>query len=101
VIQVERSGDVSLIRLHRPEKRNALTLGMIEAIRDLLREAAGDDSIRGVVLAGTPPSTCAGVDLGEFVSGTPDTIRPARATSGSPRAARSSGCRRSSSASRP
>jgi enoyl-CoA hydratase len=75
VIQVERSGDVTLIRLHRPEKRNALTLGMIETIRDLLREAAGDDSIRGVILAGTPPSTCAGVDLHEFVGGTPDTIR--------------------------
>src|SRR5205807_1552278 len=56
-------------------KRNALTLGMVEGVRDLLREAAADPDARGVLLAGTGPSTCAGVDLEEFTTAAPDDIR--------------------------
>src|SRR5207237_9640120 len=61
--------------MDRPERRNALTLGMIEGVRDLLHQAAEEPAVRGVVLAGTGPSTCAGVDLEEFARGTPDSIR--------------------------
>jgi enoyl-CoA hydratase len=74
VIRAERTGDVALIRIDRPDKRNALTLAMIEGLRDELRGAAGDPGVRGVVIAGAPPSTCAGVDLAEFAGGTPKSI---------------------------
>jgi enoyl-CoA hydratase len=74
VIRAERSGDVALVWIDRPEKRNALTLAMIEALGDALRGAAADRAVRGVLIAGAPPSTCAGVDLAEFAAGTPRSV---------------------------
>jgi enoyl-CoA hydratase/carnithine racemase len=75
VIRTEVSGGVLTVRLDRPEKRNALTLGMIETLRDRLREAARDPGVKAVVIAGSRPSTCAGVDLAELAGGTPASIR--------------------------
>jgi enoyl-CoA hydratase len=74
VIRAERAGDLSCVWIDRPAKRNALTLAMIEGLRDELRRAAEDASVRGLVVAGTPPSTSAGVDLAEFAAGTPERI---------------------------
>ncbi|TMC06559.1 MAG: enoyl-CoA hydratase/isomerase family protein [Chloroflexi bacterium] len=74
MIRAEREGDLALVRIDRPEKRNALTLAMIESLRDALLDAGADPAVRGVLVCGTPPSTCAGVDLAEFAGGTPDGI---------------------------
>lgn len=75
MIRSEESDGTLTIRLDRPEKRNALTPGMIEALRDRLLEAARDPEVCAVVIAGSGPSTCAGVDLGVFAAGTPASIR--------------------------
>jgi len=75
VIRAERAGDLSLIWIDRPARRNALTLAMVEGLRDALLRAGDDASVRGVILAGVPPSTCAGVDLAEFAAGTPERVR--------------------------
>jgi enoyl-CoA hydratase/carnithine racemase len=75
VIRAEDQDGLRLIWLDRPAKRNALTLAMVEALRDELRRAAADHGIRGVIVAGAGPSTCAGVDLHEFAEGTPGSIR--------------------------
>ena len=75
MIRSEQSGDVRLIWIDRPQKRNALTGPMIMAIGDELRRATGDSGVRGVIVGGTGPSTSAGVDLNEFAVGTPDTVR--------------------------
>jgi enoyl-CoA hydratase/carnithine racemase len=74
VIRTERDGGLALIWIDRPRKRNALTLAMIEALRDGLAGAAADPTVRSVVVAGVPPSTCAGVDLAEFAAGTTERI---------------------------
>src|SRR5262249_60145648 len=87
LIRSERSGDLRWIWIDRPHKRNALTLQMIEALGDELRNAADETDVRGVIVGGTGPSTCAGVDLNEFASGTPDTIRRLIAALAGPRAA--------------
>jgi enoyl-CoA hydratase len=75
VIRSERTGGLAHVWIDRPRKRNALTLEMVEALRDELAGAAADPSIRAVVVAGVPPSTCAGVDLAEFAEGTPERVR--------------------------
>jgi enoyl-CoA hydratase len=75
VIRAEREGGVALVWLDRPEKRNALTLGMIEAIGEELYQASSEEEVQGVIIAGKGPSTCAGVDLNEFASATPASIR--------------------------
>ncbi|HXM54787.1 MAG TPA: enoyl-CoA hydratase-related protein [Candidatus Dormibacteraeota bacterium] len=75
MIRGERADGLAYLWIDRPAKRNALSLPMIEALRDELERCAADRSVRGVVVAGVPPSTCAGVDLAEFAAGTPDGIR--------------------------
>ncbi|MGB4138017.1 MAG: enoyl-CoA hydratase-related protein, partial [Microbacterium sp.] len=61
---VEQIGRVLTVTLHRPEKRNALDL----ALRGKLAAALGavPDGIGAVVLTGTDPAFCAGVDVGEL-----------------------------------
>lgn len=75
MIRTRDEDGVRLFVLDRPEKRNALTLQLIEQLRDGLRAAAEDPGVSGVVVAGTPPDTSAGVDLHEFAHATPDSAR--------------------------
>ena len=74
MIRAEQAGELRVIWLDRQQKRNALNLGMVEAVRDLLRQAAEDSSARGVILAGAGPSFSTGVDLNEFAEGTPESV---------------------------
>src|SRR5438067_12981533 len=75
MIRREGTGPVPIVWLDRPERRNALTPAMMASLRDHVAAAGRDPAVRGLVLAGAGPSTCAGVDLHEFASGTPDSIR--------------------------
>ena len=51
------------ITLNRPEKRNALSIEMVEELRDALWEADDDKSVHCVILKGEGGSFCAGYDL--------------------------------------
>ena len=54
------------ITLNRPDKANALSLAMLEALDDVLAEAAADDSLRVLVLTGAGERVfSAGADLAE------------------------------------
>jgi enoyl-CoA hydratase/carnithine racemase len=54
---------VATITLDRPERKNAFTLGMVDAWADALREAAADQQVRSVVVTGAGDAFCSGVDL--------------------------------------
>jgi enoyl-CoA hydratase/carnithine racemase len=56
---------VRVLTLNRPEARNALSRGLIRALYAALTSADGDDSVRAVVVTGTDPAFCAGIDLKE------------------------------------
>lgn len=51
------------ITLNRPEKRNALSIELVEELRDALWEADDDTRVHCVILKGAGPSFCAGYDL--------------------------------------
>ncbi|MGB2391262.1 MAG: enoyl-CoA hydratase/isomerase family protein, partial [Pseudomonadales bacterium] len=51
------------ITLNRPEKRNALSIELVESLRDALWEADDDKSVHCVILKGAGRSFCAGYDL--------------------------------------
>lgn len=59
----ERHGATLLIRLNRPERRNAFDLEMRQDIADAVLEARDDDAVRAVVIAGSGGVFCAGGDL--------------------------------------
>ena len=62
----ERRGDVEILRLNRPEKRNALDTPTLRLLNDALRELSDDGEIRAVVLSTTSPAAfCAGADVTE------------------------------------
>lgn len=56
-------GGVATITLNRPERRNAVGDGMRDELADAYRTCDRDDSVRVVVLTGSPPAFCAGADL--------------------------------------
>jgi enoyl-CoA hydratase/carnithine racemase len=63
---VSDDGAVRIIRMNRPEKKNALTQPMYDAMTAALREVQASAAIRCIVLAGGPGAFCAGSDIGEF-----------------------------------
>jgi len=58
-------GAVRVVTLNRPAARNALSRDLIRAAYSALTEADADESVSAVVLTGTDPAFCAGVDLKE------------------------------------
>ena len=60
---------VVTLTLNRPQARNALSLGMLTALRNALADVAADDGARVVVIAGAGPAFCAGHDLKELRDG--------------------------------
>jgi enoyl-CoA hydratase len=59
---------IAVLRLDQPERRNALSIAMRDAISDTLDEWATDERVRVVVLTGTGTAFCAGFDLTEFAN---------------------------------
>jgi enoyl-CoA hydratase len=57
---------VATITINRPEKRNALSIAVRDAISDALDVFAADDNCKVVVVTGAGPVFSAGFDLREF-----------------------------------
>lgn len=70
LVRTEARAGVLHVTLARPEKKNALTLGMYDALREAL-EAAADPAIRVVLLTGSEGTFTAGNDLSDFVANPP------------------------------
>lgn len=74
-ITVGRDGEVAVITMNRPEKRNALSLNMMRELEDALAAAARDATVRVVVLRGEGPAFSAGHDLRELLDRDVETYR--------------------------
>ena len=62
-VRSEWRGQVLLVTLDRPERRNAVDHATLNALRDA-QAAASSNGARVLVLTGAPPAFCAGADLG-------------------------------------
>ena len=65
---VSREAGVLTLTLNRPEKRNALSAAMVEALHQALESADLDPEVRVVVLTGAGKDFCAGADLEELLA---------------------------------
>ncbi len=63
-VQLEIHDAVAVVRLSRPAKRNALSDGLILAVRKMFEEMPA--SVRAIVLDGEGEHFCAGLDLSEL-----------------------------------
>lgn len=65
-VDLQTTGSVAVLTLNRPAARNALSSAAILDLVEALRTLDADESIRAVVLTGSPPGFCAGSDLKEL-----------------------------------
>jgi enoyl-CoA hydratase len=64
--RIDRSDGWVTVTIDRPDKRNALSIEVREAVADVLDELAVDDTVRCVILTGAGDYFSAGFDLKEF-----------------------------------
>jgi enoyl-CoA hydratase/carnithine racemase len=62
-----QEGEAARVTLNRPEKRNALSLELMEELIGVLRRLGSDASVRVIVVEGAGPVFSSGHDLGEMV----------------------------------
>jgi enoyl-CoA hydratase/carnithine racemase len=55
------------VRMNRPDKKNALTLAMYDAMAAGIEDTARTPALRCLLIAGAPEAFCAGNDIGDFV----------------------------------
>src|SRR5688572_2046756 len=65
-LRIERAGPMLTITLARPDRRNALSVEMRDALVEALDLVASDPTIENAVIDGDGPDFCAGGDLAEF-----------------------------------
>ena len=62
---VERADGVVRATLNRPDRKNAITLELFDALRSLCDEVDANDADRALVLKGVPGAFSSGADLGD------------------------------------
>lgn len=65
-LQIERTGSVARVFLHRPKSRNAMNRQMVQDLLDYFQKIAEDRSLRLVILGGSGPAFCSGGDIKEM-----------------------------------
>jgi enoyl-CoA hydratase/carnithine racemase len=66
-VLTEKDGVAATVRLNRPEKRNALSLELMEELVAALRALGKDADVRAIVIEGAGPVFSAGHDLSEMI----------------------------------
>ena len=68
IVLCDVSERIATITLNRPEARNALSSEVLRLLPQRLREVDADDAVDVIILTGTDPAFCAGLDLKELGS---------------------------------
>jgi enoyl-CoA hydratase/carnithine racemase len=69
-VETERRGSILILRINRPEARNALNPAVIRGIGEGVAEADTDPDVGAVIITGTGDRAfCAGMDLRGFAAG--------------------------------
>jgi enoyl-CoA hydratase/carnithine racemase len=68
---IEREQGVLTLRMHRPDKKNALTRAMYSGMAEVLVQADQDKSVRAVLITGGESCFTSGNDLADFIKAPP------------------------------
>jgi enoyl-CoA hydratase/carnithine racemase len=66
LLSIERHGEVAVVTLQRPEKRNALSIELRVKLGDAFDELGSDEGVGCVVLTGSGTAFCSGMDVTQF-----------------------------------
>ena len=67
-IEIARQGRVQTVRFARPQRKNAITRAMYQAMADAVANADGDEAIGATVFLGQPECFTSGNDLMDFMA---------------------------------
>ena len=70
LVLVEHEPPIAVVRLNRPEARNALSDALMDELVARLSELDADDEVRCIVLAGDERAFAAGADIAELAAAT-------------------------------
>ncbi|MBD3656716.1 enoyl-CoA hydratase [Marinobacter sp.] len=70
-ILTEKNNQVLAVRIHRPDRKNALTHAMYTALGDAIEAGHEDKDVRCILFTGSADCFTAGNDLGDFAKGLP------------------------------
>ncbi len=68
-VDYEQQGQYAVIKINRPEARNAVNGAVAQGIEEAIDRIEDDDSVWVGILTGEPPVFCAGADLKEINAG--------------------------------
>src|SRR3954466_9594400 len=66
---------VATVTLNDPDKRNAISPAMVDAIAETFDALEADEGVGAVVVTGAPPAFCAGADLSHLGGSQQDGLR--------------------------
>ncbi|MGD9078729.1 MAG: enoyl-CoA hydratase/isomerase family protein [Desulfobacterales bacterium] len=67
MLLVQKKGNICTLTLNRPQKKNSLSLELIEQVKSTLEELAEEDGVRAVILRGAGDEAfCSGFDIGSL-----------------------------------
>lgn len=66
LVRYDTRGPAAVLTIDRPDRRNALSRALIAELAAAFTRAAADPAARAVVLTGSGPAFCAGMDLDEL-----------------------------------
>ena len=64
---IETDVPIAIVTMNRPDRRNALSLALMEELIDCFRELSQNPDIRAIILAANGPAFSAGHDLSELM----------------------------------
>lgn len=67
-IEISRDGAVQIVRMNRPDKKNAITRAMYAAMARALTEGDADETVRVHLILGVPGAFSSGNDLADFMA---------------------------------
>ena len=76
VVYEKREPHTAIIRLNRPEKKNAMSQGLAAALADAWQEAKVDDDVWSIILTGSADTFCVGGDLAENLARARGELKP-------------------------
>lgn len=66
ILEIERRGATALVRLNRPDKRNAISFALLRELLAAAKVLRRDRTLRAVILCGAGDSFSSGIDLADL-----------------------------------
>lgn len=66
LVEVENAPGYAILTLNDPDRRNIISLPLVDAIEAALEELEADPEVKAVIITGSGPAFCAGADLADL-----------------------------------